>query len=229
GAAPPSRRGARPPSIVLDLAVRDVGQLVAGVPELRVELLVDQLGEQLDRRPLRADLALADDPPDHLQVADAPDADALVQLDEELGDGVELLEVAVALVELDDAEVLRAAQLVEGGAEIGGDAAELAEAVRVEAAPVAEDRPDPARVLPRGEELEHVEGGVDALQGADRALQQADGRRELAVAQVRGRQLGLVPGELEPQLRGLVHGLEEELVMVRALLLRLLEGEQLFR
>ena len=41
------------------------------------------------------------------------------------------------------------------------------------------------------------------------------------------RQLGLAPGELQPELRRLVHGLEEQLVVVGALVLRLLQREQL--
>ena len=41
------------------------------------------------------------------------------------------------------------------------------------------------------------------------------------------RLLDLGPGQLQPQLGGLVDGLEEELVAVRPLLRRLLQGEQL--
>ena len=50
------------------------GQLVACAPELREEVVVDQLPEHLDRRPLRADDLVADDARDDLVVADAPDA-----------------------------------------------------------------------------------------------------------------------------------------------------------
>ena len=44
------------------------------------------------------------------------------------------------------------------------------------------------------------------------------GRWRLACAEVRGRLFDLVPGELQPELGGLVDGLEEELVAVRPLL-----------
>src|SRR6185503_7013254 len=75
--------------------------------------------------------------------------------------------------------------------------------------------------------LEHVERRVDALEAAERAAEQADRRRQLARANVLGGQLAFRPRELEPQLRGLVDGLEEQLVVVRALVLGLLQREQL--
>ena len=52
---------------------------------------------------------------------------------------------------------------------------------------------------------------------------------ELARLDMRGRPRDLGRPELQPELRGLVHGLEQQLVRVRLLLGRLLQGEQLVR
>ena len=59
------------------------------------------------------------------------------------------------------------------------------------------------------------------------AAQQAQRGRDLAPPKVLGRDLHLLAGELQPELRRLVRALEEELVVVRPLCRRLLEGEQL--
>ena len=53
------------------------------------------------------------------------------------------------------------------------------------------------------------------------------GRPDLALPEMLGRHLDLLAGQLQPELRGLVRRLEEELVVVRAVLRRLLECEQL--
>ena len=58
-------------------------------------------GEQLDRRALRADDVLADDPRDDLEVAEAPDADALVPLGQQLCELVQILVLAAARVDLE--------------------------------------------------------------------------------------------------------------------------------
>src|SRR5206468_9691303 len=65
-------------------------------------------------------------------------------------------------------------------------------------------------VLPRRLALEHVELVDHVLQGLDRAAQQPLGGGQVAGLEEPGRLLGLVPGQLEPQLGGLVHGLEED-------------------
>jgi hypothetical protein len=59
--------------------------------------------------------------------------------------------------------------------------------------------------------------------------QQPQGRRDLSRLQVLGRRLDVVPRELEPQLRRLVHRLEEELVTVNPLVRGLLQPEQRVR
>ena len=192
-----------------------------------IHLVLDQLAEELDRRPLRADDLVPDHARDHLVMARAPDRDPLVPLDEQLGELVELLELAPALIQLDDRQTLGSAQLVEGLSELRRDAADVPETGRVEAAAVAEDGTDVARVLPRRHLLEHVQERVDDPHALDGAAEQADGRIRLPLLQQPRRLLHLRPAELQPQLRGLVDGLEEQLVAVRPLLRRLLQREQL--
>src|SRR5579862_9002986 len=75
-------------------------QLVAHVPELREEGVVDQAPHHLDRCPLRADDVAADRALHDLEVPDAPHDHALVELDQLLGELVQLLELAAACVDL---------------------------------------------------------------------------------------------------------------------------------
>ena len=97
---------------------------------------------------------------------------------------------------------------------------------RVEAAAVAEHLAH-LLVLPRREVLEHVERLRDDLQAVDAAAQQPDRGGERRRAD-QARRLGdLGRRELEPELRGLVDRLEQQLVAVRPFLGRLLEREQL--
>src|SRR5205085_2193995 len=129
----------RRPSTLLDRSRRE---LVPHAPQLRVEVLLDQAPEQLDRRPLRADDLVADDPRDDLVVAEAPDGHALVPLRERLGELVEVLELAAADVQLADREARLPAEDVERLAEPGRDAADAAEPRRVESASVPEHLAD---------------------------------------------------------------------------------------
>src|SRR5919199_783648 len=112
----------------LSLLVRPRRELVPHAPELRVEVLLDQAPEQLDRCPLRADDLVADDPGDDLVVAEAPDGHALVPLRERLGELVEILELAAAHVQVEDREPGLAAEHVEGLAEARRDPPHGAEA-----------------------------------------------------------------------------------------------------
>ena len=64
--------------------------------------MVDQAAHHLDRRALRADHVAADHALHDLEVAHAPDDDALVELDQLLGELVEILELAAARVDLDE-------------------------------------------------------------------------------------------------------------------------------
>ena len=82
-------------------------------------------------------------------------------------------------------------------------------------------------VLPRRHLLEHVELAGGELQTEQGATQQADRRAELSILEQRRCLLDFVPGELQPQLRGLVDGREEELVAVSRLLGLRLQREQL--
>src|SRR2546423_3801561 len=87
------------------LLVRPRGDLVPRAPELRVQVLLDQAPEQLDRRPLRPDDLVPDDPRDDLVVAEAPDRDPLVPLRERLGELVQVLGLAATHIEIDDRKI----------------------------------------------------------------------------------------------------------------------------
>src|SRR5438874_5579707 len=210
------------------LVLRARSQLVARTPQGREEVVVDHLPEHLDRRALSTDDLVADDARHDLVVADAPHGHALVPFDQRLGQLVELLLFAALDVHLDHIEPGCAHCRLEGLAERRRDASHLAEARGVEAAAVAEHAPD-RLVLPRGHLLEHVELPGDELQAERCAAQQTQRRPELARTHVRGRACDLRRAELQPQLGGLVHRLEEELVGMRPLLGRLLQREQVVR
>jgi len=64
------------------------------------------------------------------------------------------------------------------------------------------------------------------MQRCERRSRRSDAA-DVAVLDELGRALDLVPPELEPELGRLVHGLEEQLVAVRAVLRLLLQREQL--
>ena len=83
------------------------GEVVPHVPQLGVERVVDQPAHHLDRRSLRADHVAADHPLDDVEVPDAPDDDALVPLDQLLGELVEVLVLASARVDLDQRQARR--------------------------------------------------------------------------------------------------------------------------
>ena len=145
--------------------------------------MVHEAAEHLDRRPLRADDRVADDARDDLVVADPPEVDPLVPLDQRLGELVELLVLAALDVHVARARARLLAERVERLAERGRDAADLAPAGRVEAAAVAEHLAD-LLVLPRRHLLEHVELRRRVLQAQGAAAQQSQRRRDLPPLQV---------------------------------------------
>ena len=106
------------------------------------------LPEHLDRRPLRPDDLIADDPRHDLVVADAPHRDPLVPFDQRFGELVEVLVLAPADVHLDDVQARSANRALERLPEQRRHAPDLPEPWRVEAAAVAEDAAD-LLVLPR--------------------------------------------------------------------------------
>src|SRR3954452_17650879 len=79
-------------------------QLVAHVPQLGVERVMDQPSHHLDGSALRADHVRADRALHDLEVPDAPDRHALVELDQELGERVQLLVLTALRVDLDERE-----------------------------------------------------------------------------------------------------------------------------
>ena len=234
--APAEERGRRADAAEVAAAERDprrhcsdcdrARQLVAELPELREEALVDQPAEHLDRRALRADDRPADDPLDDDEVAHAPDDDALVPLDQELGELVELLVLAAARVDLDERQARGLAGGVEGGAERRGDL--------LDARKPGESKPLPwpstlrTSWYSQGERCSSMSSALgDDLQAVDAAAQQPDRAAEVAVADQARRLRDLGDRELQPELGGLVDGLEEELVAVGPLVRRLLKREQL--
>src|SRR5262249_39561006 len=138
------------------------------------EALRDETGEELDRRALRADDLAADDPLDDLEVPRTPDDRALVELGQRLGQLVKVLELAAATVEVDAREPGFATALVECLTERRDSPAELVPARRVEAAAMAEHRPDLGGVLPRRKLLQHVELLGDEPQAQRDAPQQTE-------------------------------------------------------
>src|SRR5581483_8143772 len=209
------------PSVVL---LGEVRQLGPDLPELGVELPVDELAEQLDRRSLGADDLAADRPLDDHVVAHAPRGRPLVELGQRLGELVEVLAVAALPVDVCEREPGVPAQGVERLAELRRRVPDAVPARGVEAAAVPEHRPDVGRVLPRGHQLEHVEGLRDEAETEGRAAQEPERGSDLAAAELLRGELHLLARELQPELRGLVDGLEEELVVVRPLLRCLLQG-----
>src|SRR5947199_8256328 len=101
-------------------------QLVACPPERREEVVVDHLPQHFDRRSLRADDLVADDPRHHLVVTDAPRRDALVPVDQRLRKLIQLFVLASANVYLDDVEARFPERSVEGLAEWRRHASSLA-------------------------------------------------------------------------------------------------------
>src|ERR687898_425166 len=94
---------------------------------------------------------------------------------------------------------------------------------------MAEQGANERRVLPGGHVLEHVERGDRVPQAVVRSTQQPQGAGELPVPEQADGGLDLEARELQPELRRLVHGHEQELVSVHELVGGLLEGEQLVR
>ena len=99
---------------------------------------------------------------------------------------------------------------------------------RVEAGAVPEHAAD-LLVLPRRHQLEVLEEADDVPDACVRAPQQPLRGGEVARLDQPRRLLHLRPRVLEPQLRRLVHGLEEELVTVDPFVGRLLQREQRVR
>ncbi len=153
-------------SLSLASSVRSVRTL----PELGEHLVLDQPGEQLDRRALRADDVLADHAADHLHVTEAPDPDLLVPVDEQLGELVEVFVLATLRVHLEQREPALAAERVERAVQRRRHAPNLAEAGRVEARAVPEHAAD-VLVLPRRHQLEVLEEADDVPDARVRAAQ----------------------------------------------------------
>src|SRR5439155_23045812 len=109
-------------------------QLVPYVSELGEERMVDQPPHHLDRRALCSDHVAADRALDDLEVTHPPHGHTLVELDAELGEGVELLIRPPLRVDLDERQACALARRVELLAEQLRDAPQLLEARRVEAA-----------------------------------------------------------------------------------------------
>src|SRR3954453_9769772 len=168
------------------------GQLVPHVPELGIERVVDQAAHYLDGRSLGADHVCADHALHDLEVPDAPDNHALVELDQLLGERVEILELPAPCVNLDERQPRPLVRGVECLSERLRDAADLAEAGRVEAAAGTEHLAH-LGVLPRRHVLEHVERRGDELQAVTRTAQEPIGRRDVAGGDEPARLLDLVP------------------------------------
>src|SRR5262245_57702128 len=212
----------------LGLRLRERCQLVPDLPELRERRLRDEAAEELDRRALRPDDRVADRARDHLVVPHAPELGLLVELEERLRKLVQILVIASLDVELQDREARLAALHVERLPEPREDPPQLVPAGRVEPGPVAEHLAD-LLVLPGRHVLEHLELRDEKADAEGRAPQQPQGAAQVVVLDQLDRRLGVVPGELQPELGALVRHLEEQLVAVDPVVGPFLKGEQLLR
>src|SRR3954452_22125730 len=167
----------RPRSVLL---VGELGQAVARLPELGIDALLDQAAEQLDRRSLRADHLISDHAGDDQVVAHSPQSDALVPRNQELGQLVEIFVLSTLDVERDDVQACLSQLLGEGLPERRGHPADLAEAGRVEAAPVSEHLAD-RLVLPGRERLQHLEMADHVVEREHGAAQQPLGAGEISL------------------------------------------------
>ena len=113
---------------------------------------------------------------------DAPEDDALVPLDQQLGELIEILVLAAVPVELDERQPAVVEQPRERVPQLRGERPHGDEARRVEAAAVAEHPPD-LLVLPGRHLLEHVDLLGDEHDAAHGSSQQASRCRELARTQ----------------------------------------------
>src|SRR5207237_299636 len=114
---------------------------------------------------------------------------------------------------------------VEGFSERRRHTPQLSKSRRVETAAVAEHAAD-CLILPRRHLLEHVELARDELETKRRSAKQTKRGGNVAATDVLRCTFDLECRELQPELGGLVDGLEEQLVRMHALLLRLLQREQ---
>ena len=80
-------------------------------------------------------------------------------------------------------------------------------------------------VFPRRHLFEVLEESFDVFQRGIRAAQKAERTREIACLDEPRRLLDLVPRVLQPELRRLVHGLEEQLVAMHPFVGALLQRE----
>ena len=218
--------GVNAPSGQVSSAAGDLGQAVPHRPELGEQLLRRHAHEHGHRRPLRADGAAADHPLHHLDVHRAPDRDALVELDQRLGEVVQRRMLGRADVDVGELDGAADEQLRERVPEHRSRSAQAIPARRVETRAVAEGAPDLV-VVPGREPFEHVQrlgGQRDRVIGA---AEHADRRHGVVVADALDRRLRLEDRELQPELGRLVHGLEQQLVAVHHLGGRLLQREQL--
>ncbi len=107
-------------------------------------------------------------------MTEAPELGLLVELDQRLGELVEMLVVAPLDVEVPEGESGRAAGGVERLSQSREDASELVPPGRVEPRPVPEHLAN-LLVLPRGHVLEHLELWNQEADAEGRALQETKG------------------------------------------------------
>ena len=158
-------------------------------------------------------------------MAQAPELRLLVELDQRLGEPVEILVLTAPHVDIGERETGTSPRCMEGVAESRELVAECVPARRVEARAVPEHLAD-LLVLPGRHVLEHVQLRDDVADAERRALEQTKGRLRVALLNQPHR-LGSVAGaELQPELGGLVRDLKEQLVPVHPLAGALLEREE---
>ena len=177
------------------LTIRDLGERLPDVPERGEEAALREAREHRDGRPLRADRTAADHALDHLDVHVAPDRGPLVELDQRLGEVVQVGLLEGLHVGVGEGEARCGPGLLERGPEPRRTGAELAEARGVEAAAVTE-RLAHLVVLPGREPLEHVQGLGDDHDAVVGAAEQPQRAADLVLAEQHDRLVDLEAGEL---------------------------------
>src|ERR1019366_4352971 len=142
--------------------------LVADVPQVFVEPMLHALLQHFHWRPHGADDAAADDALRELQVVEAEQLHALVEIDQPLGDIVQAEEFFVAAIKVIHGDASSVELVVKRVAESRADVQQRQKSRRVEPAAVTESRADDVIVVGRDrlKNMEQPDGRLDQLVGA---------------------------------------------------------------
>src|SRR6266853_1949296 len=202
------------------------GYLVPHVPQILVEPAFHSLLQNFHGRSHGADNAPSDDSFGELEMVEAEQLHAFVEVEHALGNIVQAKEFFVTAVEFAGGEAGTAELLVKRVAEARADVEQREESRRVEAAAVSEAGANQVVVV-GSNSLQNVQQADGRIEQRNGATDQAPGvaivgalERFEAAAEFESR-------SLHEQLRALVHNQEGHLVFVQQFFGRLLQGEEL--